>query len=521
MAGLESWECNGTTPNGELHDNQCPQGPHEPQLNFGKTCAFCGLTKEQVQKPSRGSRALPPKTIATFGILLTLLGASTVILPSFLAKRGSPPNESQPTQLPPVSQNITWFNMAGSNTIGRSLAPRLVEAFMKSEGCSNIKQTISKISDEGKDHDVISITCQIKSESYGVTIRPWGSNYGLKFLLGNRSADIAMMSRQIGAKDIAKYPAASDLRSRDNEHVIALDAIAIIANQQGSNNSVSIPDLRRIFSTGLDDGGKQYTLYSRDSKSGTFDTFESLVMNKQPISSEATFFEDSKQLVNGVASRPGALGYVSLAAAEGEAVSILPVKSVSDSAVFKPNRFTIKSEDYPLTRRLFLYINKATSSQKVSKFIEFVIGEEGQKVVDANDFVSQELLADKSEENASTCASLVSGSEALSTKFRFETGSNILDSKAVADIYRLKDYLVSRNINLSRVVLLGFADSVGSEQANKVLSEQRAFEVSRQLGRAGLKISNVKGLGSSNPVASNETEDGKTKNRRVEVCVKP
>lgn len=523
MAGLESWECKGTTPNGQLHDNQSPQGPHDPQTNFGKTCAFCGLTKEQVQSPSRGSTAIPIKTIAIFGIAGTLLAGSSMLLPSFLAKRKVPPIEAQPIQPPPPSQTITWFNMAGSNTIGKRLAPRLVEAFMKSEGCSNIKETISKESDEGKEHDVISVTCQINSDSYGVTIKPWGSNYALKFLLGDRSADIAMMSRQIGDKDIAKYPTASDLRSRNNEHVIALDAIAIIANQQESSQPVSITDLKKIFSSGIDADGKQFKLYSRDTKSGTYDTFEALVMNKQPISPKATFLEDSKQLVNDVASQPGALGFVSLAAADGGGVSILPVKSAKGSAVFRPNRFTIKSEDYPLTRRLYLYINQATSNQKVAKFIDFVIGQEGQKVVDANDFVSQELLADKSEENASKCASLVSGSEALSTKFRFKTGSDILDSKAIVDIYRLKDYLISRSINPSRVVLLGFADNIGLKANNDALSTTRAREVADQLEKAGFVINNdnVNGLGSSNPVASNDTEDGRTKNRRVEICIKP
>ena len=128
------------------------------------------------------------------------------------------------------------------------------------------------------------------------------------------------------------------------------------------------------------------------------------------------------------------MGYVSLSAAERGGVSILPVRSTVGSAIFRPNRFTIKSEDYPLTRRLYFYVNKFTSSQKVTKFVDFVTGTEGQRVVDANDFVSQSLLADGSEEHATKCTSLVAGSKALSTKFRFETGSNLLDSKAAAAV---------------------------------------------------------------------------------------
>lgn len=524
MAGLDSWECSGTTPTGHIHDNQSPQGPHEPQINFGNSCAYCGLTREQVNAKIRGGKGIPTKFFAVLGIAGVALVSSTLVH-SFFAKREIPAqvpvNTKNPISTPPASQSITWFDMAGSNTIGKSLAPRLVEAFMKAEGCTNTRQTVRKVTDDSKEHDIISINCQINSDSYAVTIRPWGSNYALKFLLGDGTADIAMMSRQIGTKDIAKYPTASGLRSNNNEHVIGLDAIAVIANQQPPSQPVSISDLRKIFSTGLDAEGKQYRLFSRDSESGTYDTFVSLVMDKQSISREATFLEDSKQLVKDVASRPGALGYVSLSAAEGGGVSILPVKSAAGSAIFRPNRFTIKSEDYPLTRRLYFYINQSTTNQKVAKFIDFVIGPEGQKVVDASDFVSQELLADNSEEHASKCASLVAGSEALSTKFRFKTGSNILDSKAIVDIYRLKDYLISRSINPSRVVLLGFADGIGSETINQSLSKQRAREVADQLSQVGFVINNVNGLGSSNPVASNDTEDGRSKNRRVEICIKP
>lgn len=526
VAGLTSWECNGTTPTGQIHDNQSPQGPHESQINFGNSCAYCGLTKEQVVSKQGGANRTPTKAIVMLGVAGVVF-TSYNFLHSIFAKREVvpqvPPNTKNLIKTPPPSQSISWFTMAGSNTIGKSLAPRLVETFMEAEGCSNIRETRSKAIDDGKEHEIITIDCRINSNSYSVTIKPWGSNYALKFLLGDESADIAMMSRRIDNKDIATFPTASGLRTRDSEHVIGLDAIAIIANQQSTMQSVSIPHLRKIFSTGLDDEGKQYKLFSRDSKSGTYDTFVSLVMNKQPIFREATLLEDSDELVKDVASRPGALGYVSLAAAERGGVSILPIRSTVASAIFRPNRFTIKSEDYPLTRRLYFYINKFTSNQKVTKFVDFVSGTEGQRVVDANDFVSQSLLADSSEEHATKCTSLFAGSKALSTKFRFETGSNLLDSKAAADLSRLKDYLNSQSISPSRVLLLGFADNDGSKSTNEILSENRASEVALQLRQVGIIIdnNNIKGYGSSYPVASNENEEGKAKNRRVEVCVKP
>jgi phosphate transport system substrate-binding protein len=518
MAGLPSWECNGTTPNGQIHDNQSPQGPHDPQINFGKSCAFCGLTKEQVQSASRGGQQYNIIKAGAFAGLAGAFISATFIFPKLLANRTPPPSTATPPQ---SDVPVSWFNMAGSNTIGKKLAPKLVEAFMKAEGCTNIRETRTSKSFESKQHELIRISCQTGDGIYEVGIRPWGSNYALRFLLEERTADIAMMSRQVNSKDTAKFPSASELRTANNENVIGLDAIAIISSKQNSIPSLSISELRQIFSTGMDAAKKEYKLYSRDAQSGTYDTFDSLVMNKKPITSAAIFLEDSKELVTNIATQPVSLGFVSLAAAEGSSVRIVPVQGASASSVISPNRFTIKSEDYPLTRRLYFYINQTTVNQKAAKFVDFVLSPEGQKVVDANDFVSQGLMADKTLEHASMCASLVAGSEALSTKFRFETGSDQLDSRARVDLQRLKDYLASRGIPSSRVVLLGFADNVGSESRNLELSRERASSVARQLSQVGVGVGRIEAFGSSEPIAPNNSEEGRSKNRRVEVCVKP
>jgi len=70
-----------------------------------------------------------------------------------------------------------------------------------------------------------------------------------------------------------------------------------------------------------------------------------------------------------------------------------------------------------------------------------------------------------------------------------------------------------------RFLVVGHTDSTGNASSNLTLSEQRAREVGKVLQDAGISPNRIfyQGAGSSRPVANNETVDGRTSNRRVEI----
>jgi len=72
------------------------------------------------------------------------------------------------------------------------------------------------------------------------------------------------------------------------------------------------------------------------------------------------------------------------------------------------------------------------------------------------------------------------------------------------------------------VIVEGHTDNVGNAAANKKLSEQRAGEVVKYLTGRGVAKTRLKsvGYGSTKPVADNSTDEGKAKNRRVELVIK-
>ena len=67
----------------------------------------------------------------------------------------------------------------------------------------------------------------------------------------------------------------------------------------------------------------------------------------------------------------------------------------------------------------------------------------------------------------------------------------------------------------------GYTDSIGTDAYNQRLSERRAKAVTDYLERQGVAGSRmtVRGFGKSNPVASNDTPEGRAQNRRVELIV--
>ena len=101
----------------------------------------------------------------------------------------------------------------------------------------------------------------------------------------------------------------------------------------------------------------------------------------------------------------------------------------------------------------------------------------------------------------------------------FEFDRANLTPEAVRTVGEISEVL--RGVEGRRIAVEGHTDSIGNVVYNKQLSMRRAESVSRELGRDGVPAArmHVEGFGEGAPIATNNTEAGRSRNRRVEVIV--
>jgi phosphate transport system substrate-binding protein len=415
----------------------------------------------------------------------------------------------------------TILRLAGSNTIGDTLGPSLAEAFLKDRGATNVRilpgaNPLEKIVEGVLPGD---------SAPSSITIAAHGSATAFTALAEN-NCDIGMASRKIKPDEAAKLKSQGDMTSVLNEHILGLDGIAVIVNAANPVNQLDKDTIMRIFTGEITDWSQvgesrgAIKVYARNDNSGTYDTFKSLVLGGKPLAAGAQRIEDSKALSDAVAADPQGIGFIGLPYIQ----SAKPI-AVSDKGTLAlmPTRLTVGTEDYLLSRRLYLYTPVNSSNIFMHKFLEFAISRKGQDVVGATGFVAQNVA--QVEQTAPADAppeykSLTQDASRLSLNFRFASGQMDLDNKAKIDLERVVSLIADLNYPADNIMLFGFSDSTGDYASNLALSQSRAKAVENQLIRRGVRPAIVAGFGSELAVASNDSDEGQARNRRVEVWIR-
>lgn len=102
----------------------------------------------------------------------------------------------------------------------------------------------------------------------------------------------------------------------------------------------------------------------------------------------------------------------------------------------------------------------------------------------------------------------------------FKTGSASLDKgKSKETLETLVEFMKTQSVSIE---VDGYTDNTGDSEANHELSQKRADAVKKYLEKNGIDADRItaKGYGEENPVASNDTEEGRARNRRTEVIIK-
>ena len=102
---------------------------------------------------------------------------------------------------------------------------------------------------------------------------------------------------------------------------------------------------------------------------------------------------------------------------------------------------------------------------------------------------------------------------------RFDTNKSTLTATAKANLDKLVP--VFKSYADTDIVIYGYTDSTGSAEYNLNLSQQRANSVEKYLESKGLNMSRFKmvGMGIADPIATNDSPEGRSQNRRVEFAI--
>ncbi|OPX41060.1 MAG: hypothetical protein B1H13_04155 [Desulfobacteraceae bacterium 4484_190.3] len=109
----------------------------------------------------------------------------------------------------------------------------------------------------------------------------------------------------------------------------------------------------------------------------------------------------------------------------------------------------------------------------------------------------------------------------MSEAILFDLNSTALKSGAKQQLEKMAEVMVRYPEN--DILVTGHTDNTGSEKYNQDLSERRAKAVKNYLVLKGISARRITsmGFGETMPVASNATPEGRQKNRRVEIEIKP
>jgi phosphate transport system substrate-binding protein len=450
---------------------------------------------------------LTPVTATIGAVLLAALGGL------FWLRWGGPGARAK------ISQENIILRLSGSNTIGEGLAPALAEGFLKQQGATEVKTLPGDRDDEVRVQGILPGDRAPKA----IEIHAHGSATAFEDLASGR-ADIGMASRKIKTEEVAQLSSLGDMTSPACEHILGLDGIAVIVSRKNPVEALAKDQIAQIFKGEIGNwqqvGGPEGAihLYARDDKSGTYDTFRTLVLGNATLAPSATRIEDSRKLSDSVARDPNGIGFIGVTyVQETRAIAVYE----NGAAALLPTPFTVATEDYALSRRLFIYTAANPRQELTRRFVDFAVSSMGQNIVAEIGFVGQNVSAAAAAAGSTAVPAdyrrLTSGSDRLSLDFRFREGSSQLDNKAVADLSRVVAFVTDLHYSGDRLVLLGFDDS---KEATDNLAKERADAVAQQFEQRGVKAATVVGFGSQPAVASNDTPEGRQKNRRVEIWLR-
>lgn len=223
--------------------------------------------------------------------------------------------------------------------------------------------------------------------------------------LTEQTAQFGPMSRPMRLREVEAFERTHGYKPTALR--VAIDAIGIFVHQDNPVQGLNFPQLDAIFSATLRCGAEDFVstwaqlgidaewakrnfqLFGRNSVSGTYGYFKKHALCGGDFKSQVNEQPGSASVVQSVASTLSGIGYSGVGYRVA-GVRLLPIAKQGNEFVY-PSRENILTGDYPLSRYLYVYVNKHSSkalSPIEAEFIKFIYSAQGQALVEKDGYVS-------------------------------------------------------------------------------------------------------------------------------------
>ncbi|WP_299139705.1 phosphate ABC transporter substrate-binding/OmpA family protein [uncultured Tateyamaria sp.] len=447
---------------------------------------------------------------------------------------------------PNLQDFVAEVSISGSATMGSVLMPALIEGFALRNDYSAARLSIGpsnfvyELKDNSTDKTVALFYFHVST-----------TDEGFADLLVN-DADIVMALREIrpDERQRARDAGMGDMTDANRSRVLALDAMVPIVSPSNPVDQISPQALARVFGGRITNwqelGGADapITLHLPGAQTGLGQTVEDEIMGpaRLAFADEIVRHPRPREVVDAVLADPFGLGIASYAdTGNTRSLTLTGTCGFSLSAA----RGTIKTEDYPLTAPMFLYVPARRLPKVAREFLAFTRGASAQIVIRRAGFIDQapEEISINDQgyrfANAVTAAGpevsleelqrmtrTLYGMARLTTSFRFEAGSVRLDAQSRSNVQQLARALEQGKYDARQILLVGFSDGDGPATANRDIALRRAEAVMRAVTTAAETVNfdriqmGVDAFGEALPMACDDSAWGRQANRRVEVWVR-
>lgn len=441
---------------------------------------------------------------------------------------------------------VPELRLSGSAVMGRVMMPALLAAFALREGYDS----------ELLDAEAAGFTHLLRDPDTGKPVARLAfgattADEGFADLLANQT-DIVLSTREIRPEERKRVREAGmgDLSALNRSRVLALDAIVPVVSPANGLRRISAQDLASAVSGEISNwseiGGPDapIVVHLPDARTGLGQSVENRLQAPAGLGVSPGAFRhaDSAEVAREVAKDRFALGIASFSES-GDARAL--ALSGDCGFVVAANRRNIKTEDYPLTAPMFVYLPARRLPAFGREFLAWLRSPGAQLVIRRAGFVDQtpeEIDIDaqgrrlanailsagveiRLEELQRMVATLVR-MRRLTTSFRFEAGSIRLDAQSRSNVVQLSRALAQGKYDARTLLFVGFSDGAGGAEANRDIALRRAEAVRRAVVSAADTADlqrvtlDVNAFGEALPLACDDSPWGRQANRRVEVWVR-